>query len=190
MPAEPRRDPLPAPDHGRSPAGLAGRGPYRFARWDGSQRLGEPTADDVLDALADDLLADGDLRSALARLLARGMHAADEPGPRESELTGLRQLRQRLAEARKALLERYRLGDVLSDVRQDVEEIVALERRGLERRLADTGASAANGYMPDPGVRNLAADLAARRQAALDALPAELGGRIRALHDYDFLEPE
>ena len=38
--------------------GLGGHGPYRYARWDGSQRLVELTADDVLDALSDDLMAE------------------------------------------------------------------------------------------------------------------------------------
>ena len=42
----------------------------------------------------------------------------------------------------------------------------------------------------DPDLERLAADLAARRQQRLDSLPDDVGERIRALGDYDFLEPE
>ena len=45
----------------------------RYTRWDGSQELPPFDADDVLEALADDLLAEGDVRRALQRLMQRGM---------------------------------------------------------------------------------------------------------------------
>ena len=40
--------------------------PFRYLRWDGSQRLADLTADDVLAELSDDLLAESDLTAALA----------------------------------------------------------------------------------------------------------------------------
>ena len=52
--------------------GLTDGGPYRYARWDGTQRLDEFSAEDVLGELSDDLLAESDLNAALARLLNRG----------------------------------------------------------------------------------------------------------------------
>ena len=36
----------------------------RYSRWDGSQQLPAFDADDVLDALSDDILAEGDVRRA------------------------------------------------------------------------------------------------------------------------------
>ena len=98
-------------------------------------------------------------------------------------MPGLDQLLRRLAAARDDLLAQHRLGDVLADVRQELDEIVAQERRGIERRL--TSASGA-----PRGLDELAADLATRRQEQLAALPDDLGGRIRGLSDYDFLEPD
>ena len=38
---------------------------YRYSRWDGSQLLPPFDADDVLDAMSDDVLAEGDIRRAL-----------------------------------------------------------------------------------------------------------------------------
>jgi uncharacterized protein with von Willebrand factor type A (vWA) domain len=163
------------------PPGLVGGGPYRYARWDGRQQAEEFAADDLLRELTDDLLADADLSSALARLLARG--ARPRAGQDGERLVGLNELLQRLAAARDKLLSRYELGDVLADVRAELDEIVAQERRGIERRMADSDPDA-------DGLRDLAANLAARRQQQLAELPPDLGGRIRALSDYDFLEPD
>ncbi len=132
-------------------------------------------------ALADDLMAEGDLVEALMRLLRRGV-------PRRSDglagpIGGLDALRKRLAQARREALQRYQLDDVLADVREELAAIVASERRGIERRLAGNPGDT-------PDLARLAADLAARRQEQLDALPDDVGERIRGLSDYDFLEPE
>ncbi len=69
----------------------------RYSRWDGTQSLPDLEADDVMDALADDLLADGDVASALRRLMERGL-ASDDPG--RPDLPGLRDLLERLERRR------------------------------------------------------------------------------------------
>jgi uncharacterized protein with von Willebrand factor type A (vWA) domain len=167
---------------GPRPAGRTTPGPYRYARWDGSQRLDDLTADDVMRELSDDILADSDLSGALARLLSRGFHGGADGTPR---MTGLHDLMRRLIDAREQLLSRYELGDVLGEVRAELDDIVATERRALERHIAGT---AHDPDTDDPALRKLAADMAARRQAQLGELPRDLGGRIRALSDYDFFD--
>jgi uncharacterized protein with von Willebrand factor type A (vWA) domain len=164
------------------PRGLTSGGPFRYARWDGTQRLDDLSADDVLAELSDDLLAESDLSAALARLLNRGM--AGQPG-RFGRLNGLNDLLRQLEDQREQLLSRYQLGDVMSDIRRELDEIVAAERRGVERRLAGTEAGANRDEM-----NAIASALAARRQQQLSQLPDDVGGRLRALSDYDFLEPE
>src|SRR3954454_7056634 len=142
-----------------APPGRTAPGPYRYARWDGRQRLDEVTADDLLDELSDDILAESDLSSALARLLARGMRGergAEHGG--EQRFAGLNELIRRLAQERDELLSRYELNDVLADVRQELDDIVGSERRALERHIA--------GARPDasakPELRQMASDIAAR----------------------------
>ncbi len=163
-------------------------GPYRYARWDGRQRLDEVSADDLLAELSDDILAESDLSSALARLLARGMRG-DRSG--EQRFTGLNELLRRLAEQREDLLSRYDLGDVLADVRQELDDIVNSERRTLERQIAGVARDSAKTKQPvDPTLRQLASDMAAKRQEQLEQLPTDIGGRIRALTDYDFMDQD
>jgi uncharacterized protein with von Willebrand factor type A (vWA) domain len=92
---------------------------------------------------------------------------------------------EHLARRREDLRERYDLGDVLGDIRRELEDIVAEERAGVERRLQTAAKEA-----PDPDTARAAQDLASRRLDRLDALPPDVGERIRDLREYDFLEPD
>ncbi len=187
----------------------------RFSKWDGTQRLPDLEADEILEALADDLMNEGDVAAALRRLMERGWQSGD---PTRQDMAGLRDLMRRLAERRQELLERYNLGDTLGDIRQELESIVAEERSGVERRLddaarpgasqqaqaeqagersadqgADAGspdrASSGGDQLDDRQLREMLRQTAARRLDQLDNLPPDLGDRIRSLEEYDFLEP-
>ncbi len=163
----------------------------RYSAWDGSQRIIDLEADEILDALADDVMAEGDLGEALRRMMERGWRSGD---PTRGDLSGLRDLMERLERQREELLERYQLDDVLGDIRRDLAEIIDEERAGVERRL-DAAAIPAEGDVSDAAMaedaqlRSMLRSAAARRLDQLDALPTDLGERIRSLQDYDFLEP-
>ena len=47
---------------------------FRYSRWDGSQDVPDPDADDLLEAMSDDIMSDGDLWSAMRRLFQQGAH--------------------------------------------------------------------------------------------------------------------
>jgi uncharacterized protein with von Willebrand factor type A (vWA) domain len=182
------------PDSGASgtvPDGLAAWA--RYSAWDGSQQVADLDADEILNALADDVMAEGDLSEALRRLMERGWRMGD---PTRGDMTGLRDLMERLERRREELLEHYQLNDVLGDIRRELDEIVGEERAGVERRLdeasrtGDEGPARDQTGAADPALRSMLRDIAARRLDQLDALPPDVGNRIRGLQDYDFLEPE
>ena len=156
----------------------------RYSAWDGSQQLADLEADEILDALADDIMAEGDLAEALRRLMERGWRTGD---PTRGDMAGLRDLIDRLERRREEMLERYQLDDVLGDIRRELDEIVDEEHAGVERRLDEASSADAEGATED--LRSMLRDVAARRLDQLDALPADVGERIRGLQDYDFLEP-
>ena len=67
---------------GAGPGPISGRDPLlaraaRYARWDGTQSIPALDADEILDALADDVMAEGDLGEALRRLMERGWRGRD-----------------------------------------------------------------------------------------------------------------
>ena len=109
----------------------------RYSAWDGSQQVADLDADEIIDALSDDVMAEGDLAEALRRLMERGWRTGD---PTRPDLAGLRDLMDRLERRREEALERYGLGDVLGDIRRELDEIVAQERSGVERRLEEASA--------------------------------------------------
>jgi uncharacterized protein with von Willebrand factor type A (vWA) domain len=177
----------------------------RFSRWDGSQSVPSLEADEILDAVADDVMAEGDVAEALRRLMERGWRSGD---PSRPDLPGLEDLLERLAQRRQELLDRYKLGDVFADIRKELDEIVTTERTGVERRLdeaskpskpsepesageptADAEPTTDSAPLDDAALRRMLRDAAARRLDQLDALPSGVGGQIRGLQEYDFLEP-
>src|SRR3954470_20607704 len=78
----------------------------RYSAWDGSQQVADLDADDIIDALADDVMAEGDLAEALRRLMDRGWRTGD---PTRGDMPGLRDLMERL-ERRGAAVARGRWG--------------------------------------------------------------------------------
>ena len=52
----------------------------RYSRWDGTQSVADLEADEILDALADDVMAEGDISEALRRLIERGWRGSDPDG--------------------------------------------------------------------------------------------------------------
>jgi uncharacterized protein with von Willebrand factor type A (vWA) domain len=162
---------------------------YRYSRWDGSQQLPAFDADDVLDSLSDDILAEGDIRRALQRLMQRGLR-----GTRGGDVPGLRRMVDRLRERRQAELERANLDGVLDELRERLDGIVDLERSGIERRLRDAESASLDAPPGQDQERARMGEQVLRRAAQqrrdrLDSLPPGLAGRLNALRDYEFMDP-
>src|SRR6266511_53976 len=137
----------------------------RYSRWDGTQRIDDLDADDLLKAMSDDLLSDGDLWSAMRRMFQRGMRT-----PQGGQTPGLQDLLQQLRQRRQQQLDRYDLGSALEDIKKRLEQVIQTEREGLRR-------------LPEGRPR-------ARHEQQLDRLPPDPAGRIKALQDYEFVDPE
>ncbi len=138
---------------------------FRYSRWDGSQKL-DLDADQLLSAMADDLLYDGDPWRALRRLMQQGART-----PEGGKMPGLKDLLERLKRQRQERLQRHDLGSSLEDIKKKLDDVIQTEREGITQRT------------PDAAQR-------AQREQKLDALPPDPAGRLRDLQQYDFVEPE
>ncbi len=145
----------------------------RYSAWDGTQRLDALEADELLKAMGDRILSGEDLTDAMARLSRWGI-----PGRME----GMRDLLERLRAAREKRSERHGLSGIFDELKQKLEEVKRLEREGLERR--------ASAEPPTPELGQAMQRMAQDRTAQLDALPDDVGRAIRALKDYEFVEPK
>ncbi|OLB51583.1 MAG: VWA domain-containing protein [Candidatus Rokubacteria bacterium 13_2_20CM_2_70_11] len=137
----------------------------RYSRWDGSQAVPDLDADDLLSAMSDDLMLDGDLWRALRRLFQQGLQH-----PEGQRMPGLQDLLKQLRQRRQAQLDRYDLGSALEDIKKKLAEVTQKEREGIKDRLAGTSAQ--------------------QKLAELDRLPPDPAGQVRELQSYDFVDPE
>ena len=156
----------------------------RYSRWDGTQTVGDVDADDVLDAISDDVLQDGDLWSALRRLFQHG--ARD---PQGGQMPGLRDLMERLRRQRQERLNRFDLDSTMDDVRKRLEDVIKTEGEGIIKQTAEAKAKASRGEMTEKAQKQLDRK-AAQHLAELNQLPPDPAGRLKELRDYDFMDPE
>ena len=175
----------------RRPRPRRSRRRAKYRRWDGSQDLPDLTADEIVDALADDVLEHGDLGEALRRLMERGLRGSD---PSRGDLHGLRDLLDRLRDRREDILRQGRADGPAgrrppaSWTRSSRPSAPASSAGWTPRPIRERPA--ATGQRP-PDPRPRARCCAASRPSgstALDALPPDVGARIRALQDYDFID--
>jgi uncharacterized protein with von Willebrand factor type A (vWA) domain len=156
---------------------------YRYSRWDGTQRGFELGADDVLGTITDDLVEHGDVNAALRRLMNDGMRARN--GER---IAGLRELLDRLRDARRDRLERFDLGGVYDEISRELADIVDEERHAIDLWQMDERHAAERRGEPDHAEE--AARQAEERRLDLDLLPDDLAGKVGALQRYQFMSPE
>lgn len=152
---------------------------YEYRRWDGSQHALVVDTDAVLSQLTDDLLANGDLHEALQRMLNRGWTNRDGEA-----VQGLRELLDRLRVEREDQLDRGDLGGAYHQIADELRQVVAEERAGIDQLESEARASG------DDRRREVTEEVAAERRMHLDLLPGDLAGAVRSLQRYEFVSSE
>jgi uncharacterized protein with von Willebrand factor type A (vWA) domain len=180
---------------------------HRYTQWDGTQSFAELSADEILGEIADDLMEYGDLRWAMRNLMSQGMRM-----PNGGYRQGLRDLMNQLRERKRERLQRFDLSSVMDNIREQLDEILAMERQRIDEWLhgqpdpgagaADSGepSDASSGPAPASGSESGAGEpdfsgellksIARRNAQQLDALPPDTAGRVKTLEKYEFLNPD
>ena len=160
---------------------------FRYSQWDGSQQVFDPDQDELMEALAEDLMEHGDVNRALRDMLRRGMQM-----PGGQRLDGLRDLMERLRRQRQQQLQRYNMENTMEGIKEKLDDILDTEREGMDRRVQETEERVGEpGQDPtkDQLLENLRRQVE-RNKETLDNLPESLGGAIRELNEYEFMDPE
>jgi uncharacterized protein with von Willebrand factor type A (vWA) domain len=197
---------------------------YRYSNWDGSQDPFAMAAEDVMDAMSDELMAHGDLQRALQNLMRRGMQ-----GNMGSGFEGIRELMERLKQQNRERLERYNLASMIDELKERLEEILNMEREALrtdrqpgqdasepsgqspsdqasgqdgedsaasDRMDGESGEQGQQGRRGQQGQRGQRSPSGQQggdqqgREQFLDTLPGDFPGRIKALNEYEFFDPD
>ena len=150
---------------------------HRFSQWDGSQSLGMD-ADEILGAMANDLMEYGDLRWAMRNMLSRGMQI-----PQGGTMQGLRDMLKQMRERKKQQLERYDLSSIFDGFKEKLNEILDMERSRIDEWLNK-----------DPDDSDFSSDvlknIAENNKQQLDQLPEDMASQIKTLEKYEFLNPD
>jgi len=152
---------------------------FDYRQWDGTQEQLVEGADDLLSELTDDLLANGDLHEAMQRMLNRGWRTPDG-----QDVQGLRQLLERLRAERAEQLDRGDLGGAFREIAEALADVVDEEREGIDDLVDEAARSG------DDRRREVTEEVATERRMALDLLPPDLAGMVRALQSYEFVSSE
>jgi uncharacterized protein with von Willebrand factor type A (vWA) domain len=152
---------------------------FNYRQWDGTQESLVDDTDAVLSQLTDDLLANGDLHEALQRMLNRGWRTPDG-----TEVQGLRDLLDQLRLEREEQLDRGDLGGAYHEVAEELQEVLAEERAGIDELEADAQQSG------DERRQQVTDEVASERRMQLDLLPSDLAGMVRSLQEYEFVSSE
>ena len=162
---------------------------FIFSQWDGTQQIFEPSEDDLMEEMADDLMSHGDVTRSLRNLFQRGMQG--EFGQR---MQGLRDMLEGLRNRRQERLEQYNLDSVMDDLKERLKQITDTERQGIDRRVDEAKQQQAQSSPEEAAdkerLMQLLEERASRNKERLDDLPSSLGGAIKELSDYDFMDPE
>ena len=162
----------------------------RYSEWDGSQNIFEPDADAMMQDLQRNLMRDGDLTEALRMMQRNGL--TDRMG---RHLPSLKELIQRLRQRRQEHLGKYKLGSMMEDIRKRLDDIINTEKKSIEHRLDEAQQKAAAGKPDiDPEMQekllNNLKERVSQNMEKLEALPKDIGGRIKDLNNYDFMDGE
>ncbi len=148
---------------------------HRFSAWDGSQSL-PLDADQILEALADDLMEYGDLRWAMRNLMSRGMQI-----PQGGYMQGLRDMLKQLRDQKRQRLEQFDLSSIFDDFRERLDEIVGMEKERIDEWLNKEA---------DDFSGDVLKNIAERNQEILEEMPEDVASQVKELEKYEFLNPD
>ena len=156
--------------------GMRGVSPrmHLFSVWDGSQDPLGDEADALFDRLSEDVFHGWDFETALRRMLSQGWRDRDG-----RKFAGLEELMERLRKQRQKQLEQYSLDNVFKDIEEKLDNVLRLERQGIDERLQNA---------TDERAKRILERVASKRREHLDNLPREPGGAIRELQGYEFMD--
>ena len=168
---------------------------FRYSQWDGTQRIFDVDADELMDLLSEDVLNQGDVMQALRDLFRRGMQDRDG-----QQMPGLRDLMEQLRNRRRDQMQQHNMDSVLDDLKERLDDIIQTERSGIQRRLDEARQDVSEAQdVPEANeedrqqqeaLLNLLQQRADRNLERLDNLPEGVGGQLQELMEYDFMDPE
>jgi len=168
---------------------------FRYSRWDGTQDIFGPDAEDLLNAMSDSLMDNGNVEMALRDLMRHGMD--DSLGNR---MMGLQEIMESLRSRRREELDKYNLDSLMDEITEKLNQIVDTETKGINKRVEEarkqyeeTVGSSEKAEDDTDNLKQLLDILSKRadnNREAIQNLPESTAGAIRELQDYEFMDSD
>jgi len=101
---------------------------YRYSEWDASQQLFDLDTDQIMGELGRLVSRYGDLSQALRALQRQGRW-----NNQGRQMPNLDRLLEQLRRMKRSQLDKYDLSSILDEIRQELNEILEMERQGMLR---------------------------------------------------------
>lgn len=154
---------------------------YTYHQWDGTDE-GSIAPDDIMDALAEDLLHHGDIDLALQRAFRWGFQSQDG-----QHTDGLRDMLERLRKQRQEMLDKWDFNSIAKDLKQRLDDIIERERSTIEQRSESLRLPKEEGSELDTDAARAFLD---RKRETLDALPSGTADQVQELREYGFVDQQ
>ncbi|MBQ11753.1 MAG: hypothetical protein CMJ45_09410, partial [Planctomyces sp.] len=143
---------------------------YRYSQWDGTQRIFDLDAEELMDRLSEEIMNQGDVNRALREMMRQGFQDRDG-----QQMPGLRDIMEQLKNRRRQQMQQYNMDSVVDDLKERLEDIIRTERNGIQRRLDEAQeqveATPEDERASQESLYKLLEQRAERNQDKLDALP-------------------
>lgn len=149
---------------------------YTYSRWDGAQLQHSVGAEEIIEALADQVIAGEDLDRVLRDVAVEGLYRHGE-----QVLPGLNDVLRDVQAQRREELARYDLDSTLDDIRAQIENVLARERAAIEDTATAAGAV-------DVAERDVIEAVMQRKRVQLAGIDSETASAVAALSEYEFLD--
>ena len=110
------------------------------------------------------------------------------------QLTGLQDLIDQLKNRRRQQLQQYNMDSVIDDLQERLNDVIQTEREGIGRRMEQARQQLSEASDQERSQQesfyNMLEERAKRNQEKLDNLPEGIGGQIKELMEYDFIDQE
>ncbi len=160
-----------------------------YSKWLKSAQDISPDKDEIMDELRRSLMNDGDISSALWDMQSRGMRMGSG-----RKMPSLEDMLRRLDQLKQKQLSQYRLNSMVDDIKKALDDITKTEREGIRQKLNEMRQKAADaekaGISPEmqKKLQEMMEKRAGQNLRKLDNLPKDIGGQVKELSQYDFMD--
>jgi uncharacterized protein with von Willebrand factor type A (vWA) domain len=162
---------------------------FRYFKWNGVSPF-DLDRDKLVEEFTQRLMSSGDVSEVLWDMQRNISH-----NTQGRHLTSLEELLHRTEQRKQIQMNRYNLNSVMDDIQKALDDVIVTERAGIQKYLDEINqrAQSKENELSSEMRQKLKKSIeskAAQNRKKLDNLPLDIGGRVKELSQYDFIDED